>query len=104
MIPFAIRLGRPSDLAFVTDSWVKRGHEKGERLRDATARVRRILASESSVLRVASLEDDSDAILGWAVITNDDSPKLHYVYVRRELRGQGIAKVLLAGVENPRGA
>jgi len=103
VIPFAIRMGRPSDLPFVTDSWVKRGHEKGERLRDATARVRRILASPSSVLRVAVLPDDDDAIIGWAVITADDPPQLHYAYVRKELRGQGIAKVLLVGVPNPRG-
>lgn len=102
MIPFAIRLGRPSDLPFVVDSWVKRGHERGERLRDATARVRRILSADS-VLRVACLPDDSDAIVGWAVVSTDASPKLHYVYVRKELRGQGIARVLLAGVENPRG-
>jgi GNAT superfamily N-acetyltransferase len=101
VIPVAIRLGRPSDLAFVVDSWVKRGHERGERLREATARVRALLARHDSVLRVACLPDDSDAILGWAVITAKPPHKLHYVYVRKEARKQGIARTLLAGVNWP---
>jgi ribosomal protein S18 acetylase RimI-like enzyme len=109
VIPIAIRLGRPSDLAYVVDTWTKRGHERGERLREATARVRAILARPDSVLRVATLPDDSDAILGWAVVasaTLSDAeislPKLHYVYVRKEARQQGIARRLLVGVDWPK--
>jgi GNAT superfamily N-acetyltransferase len=98
VIPVAIRLGRPSDLPYVVDSWVKRGHDRGERLRVATARVREILARPDSVLRVACLPDDSDAIIGWAVISTDEPPTLHYVYVRKDARKQGIARLLLAGV------
>ncbi len=104
MIPVAIRLGRLSDLPYVVDTWVKRGHERGERLRAATARVRAILARPDSVLRVASLPDDTDAILGWAVITSAEPHELHYVYVRKEARKQGIARVLLAGVNWPKSA
>ncbi|AKU93384.1 hypothetical protein AKJ09_00048 [Labilithrix luteola] len=96
-------MGRATDLPFVVDSWSKHSHVRGERLRDATARVRAILAAPTTVLRVVTLPDDDDAILGWSVLTSDASPKLHYVYLRRELRGQGIARVLLAGVDNPRG-
>jgi ribosomal protein S18 acetylase RimI-like enzyme len=98
VIPIAIRLGRPSDLAYVVDTWVKRGHERNERLREATARVRSLLARPETVLRVACLPDDSDAILGWAVVSFVPSPKLHYVYVRKEARNQGIARRLLVGV------
>lgn len=96
----AIRLGRPSDLPFVTDTWVKKGREKGERISSATARVRAILAHHDTCLRVATLTDDDDAILGWAVIGFDKSPHtLHYVYVRSTARHQGIARSLLVGVD-----
>ena len=97
MIPFTLRLGRPSDLAFVVDSWVKRGHHRNERLSDATARVRALLASEGTELRIACLPDDEDAIVGWAVVVTKP-PTLHYVYVRKELRGNGIARALLNGI------
>ena len=108
MIRFALRLGRASDVPFVVDSWAKRGHHRGERLRDATARIRAILAAPSTELRVAALSDDEDAILGWAVVdvgapdvSGVPAPRLHYVYVRKELRGQGIARALLTDIENP---
>jgi GNAT superfamily N-acetyltransferase len=99
VIPFHVRLGRPSDLPFVVDSWVKRGHARGERLRDATARVRAILADDTTELRVACLPDDEDAILGWAAVTTDESPRLHYAYVRKECRRQGIANALLPDID-----
>lgn len=102
MIPIAIRLGRPSDLPYVVDTWTKRGHERGERLGPATIRVRAILARPDTVLRVACLPDDSDAILGWAAITTGIPLTLTYVYVRREARKQGIARTLLAGVDWPK--
>lgn len=102
MIPIAIRLGRPSDLPYVVDSWTKRGHERGERLGAATARVRAILARPDTVLRVACLPDDTDAILGWAVLKTGTPLTLTYVYVRSEARKQGIARVLLAGVDWPK--
>jgi len=101
VIPVAIRLGRPSDLPYVVDTWTKRGHERGERLSAATARVRAILARPDSVLRVVCLPDDSDAILGWAALSGEP-PTLHYVYVRKDARKQGIARLLLAGVDWPK--
>jgi len=70
-------------------------------LHAATARVRAILARPDSVLRVACLPDDSDAILGWSVISGDEPHTLHYVYVRKDARKQGIARLLLAGVDWP---
>ena len=45
-------------------------------------------------VRVCCLPDDEDAILGWS-ITEPDC--VHYVYVRKELRRQGIASKLLDG-------
>lgn len=98
MILYSIRLGRPSDLPFVVDSWAKRGRNPGERIGEATARARGILARPSTILRVACLPDDEDAILGWAAIATEDPPRCHYVYLRKDARGHGIAKVLLSGV------
>lgn len=97
---YAIRLGRPSDLPYVVDTWIKKGRNPDESLSAATARVRAVLAHHDSMLRVACLSDDDDAILGWATIDIGRSPpELHYVYVRKDARKQGIAKSLLAGVE-----
>lgn len=89
---YVIRLGRPSDLPFVVDSWVKKGRQPDERFSAATARVRNILARETTLLKVAVLADDDDAILGWAVL---EPGVCRYVYVRKDARGQGIAKALL---------
>lgn len=101
MIPVAIRLGRPSDLPYVVDTWVKRGHTRHERLGAATARVRALLARPDTVLRVAVLPDDEDAIIGWAAVSAADPPELHYVYVRKDARNQGVARILLAGIDWP---
>lgn len=70
----------------MVDSWVKRGAQRGERLRDATLRVRSILAEPTSLLRVACLPDDEDAILGWAVIRQGEPDTVEYVYVRKTAR------------------
>lgn len=93
LVAFLLRPGRPSDLPFVVDSWVKRGGLPNERLGAATARVRGILASPDSILRVAHVPDDDDAILGWACL-GAEGP--HYVYVRKDARRQGIATALLS--------
>jgi GNAT superfamily N-acetyltransferase len=102
VIPIAIRLGRASDLPFVVDSWVKRGHDKGERLGEATSRVRAVLARPDTVLRVACLPDDEDAIIGWAAVSFIPTSKLFYVYVRKDARKQGVATRLLVGVNWPK--
>lgn len=83
------------------DSWSKRGRDRSERLGEATARVRAILKRPDTVLRVACLPDDDDAIIGYAAITAAEPHQLYYVYVRRDARGQGVARRLLVGVEKP---
>jgi ribosomal protein S18 acetylase RimI-like enzyme len=100
VIPIAIRLGRPSDLPYVVDTWAKRGRTHDERIGQATARVRALLARPESVFRVACLPDDDDAILGWTVVTTAD--ELVYVYVRKDARGQSVARRLLAGIDWPK--
>lgn len=92
MIPYAIRFGKPEDLPYVTDTWVKRDERlKGQRMVEATKHVRGILATPGTFLRVAHLLDDIDAILGYAVFGAD---ALHFVYVRKPARGRGISRAL----------
>lgn len=43
--------------------------------------------------------EDPDAILGWAA---GNAAVLHYVYVRHDFRGGGIAKQLVAALGSPR--
>ena len=54
---------------------------------------------EHGTTRVACLEDDPDAILGFACVSKPGTV-LHYAAVRKEARGVGIARALLA--EHPR--
>lgn len=96
MIAHVVRIGRPSDLPYVEDTWVKRGRNPNERMGDAKARVRALLADPDSLLHVAVLPDDDDAILGWAVWSGD---RVQFAYVRKDARGQGIAKSLCASLD-----
>jgi hypothetical protein len=89
---YAIRPGRAFDLAYVVDTWVK-SDRTDETISQATSRVRQALALPDTELRVAHLPDDPDAIVGWAALAPG---RVLYAYVRRELRGRGIAKTLTA--------
>lgn len=95
--PCIIRLGKPDDLAFVVDSWVKHGH-RGERTRNATSHVRGLLARPETALYVAHVIGEPDAILGWAVIEAGRPACVHYVYIRSGARRLGVAAALLSGV------
>ena len=87
---YALRPARPTDLPYVVDTWIKSARSPHERLRDATGRVRAIIAQPTTTLVVACLPDDDDAILGWACHTPDKM----YSYVRRGARDQGLEKAL----------
>lgn len=50
------------------------------------------LARPNATVTIACLSDDSDVVLGWALF---QGAKLHYVYVGREYRNNGIANSLL---------
>ena len=91
LLRFSVRLGRPSDLPYVEDTWAKRGRGPHERIGAAKVRIRAILGDPGSLLRVAVLPDDDDAILGWAVWSDD---RIQFAYVRKDARGQGVAKAL----------
>lgn len=93
-LPCTIRAGKPDDLAYVVDSWTKHAF-RGQRMRTATAHVRALLARPGSVLRVAHVVGEPDAILGWIVAEDGKPACVHYVYVRSAARGQGVATAML---------
>jgi GNAT superfamily N-acetyltransferase len=51
------------------------------------------LLSRNGIVRLAVLTDDVDVVLGWSF---HEQHTLHYVYVQRDFRRQGIAKRLVA--------
>lgn len=99
--PCTVRAGKPDDLAFVCDSWVKHAH-RGERKREATRHVRELLSRARSFLSVAHVPGEPDSILGWAVVEDGAPACLHYVYVRAAGRLQGTASALLGRLAQER--
>jgi GNAT superfamily N-acetyltransferase len=91
---------RSDDNAFVRDSWL-RSHFNAHPERDVinrrvhlagqSRRIDRLL--ERSIVRIAAYEDDSDLVLGWVCVENE---RVHYVYVKKLYRKQGIARMLLS--------
>lgn len=89
--PYAIRAAKPSDLAFVRSGWIE---SLMVRVRSRVdAEVKRLVRTGN--VRVACDRTDEDALLGFAVLDSENPALLHYVYVRRELRREGIATVLV---------
>lgn len=94
------RYGKVDDHNYVVKSWVNaNGHVQQSRdcgrvyRMEHTGVVLDLLKRHSTVLRVAHLEDDEDAIIAWTVY---EATVLHYVYVRAEERRKGLARWLLS--------
>ena len=51
-----------------------------------------IISAPECKVNIAILDDDPDLALGWSVYAND---VLHYVFVKRDLRKQGIGRSLM---------
>ena len=67
----------------------------------ANRQLHEVLSSPSVRVNVACLEDDSDHIIGYAVLADTN---IEFVYVKKDYRGNGIASVLTKGfstVSNP---
>ena len=97
-----LRDSRPGDLALVFSSWL--GSDAFSRAGQACARVykrehervvRAIIERPGVIIRVACCPDDEDAILGWACIQPGTEAVCFYVYVKKGVREDGIARDLL---------
>lgn len=51
-----------------------------------------LLAKKESVIRLAVLSDDLDVCLGWSL---SEGPRIHYVFVKKPYRKQGIGTALM---------
>ncbi len=92
-----VRMGKPSDLAYVVDSWVKHAY-RGMRPSPWVTHVRGLLARDGSRLLVAHVPKEPDAILGWAATEDPTAvapPCWHYCYVRATARLMGVASSLV---------
>lgn len=94
-----VRPAREGDMAFVAMSWrasfeprftFDRDHYRAEMDRTIGK-----LCARGQVI-VAHDPEDDDHLVGFAVVSVDGR-ELHYVYVKQQFRGQGIARDMLKG-------
>lgn len=98
---FRVREGRETDLGLVYDSWAQsfydapavRGAPRGLYFAGMRPRIRRLL--ERGRLLVACDIADEDTLLGWACCEDTAPGVLHYVFVRKDVRGGGVARALI---------
>lgn len=102
MSTLPIRAMRESDLAFVVDSW-KRSYEGAAAVAgcdrdhyraEMTTAIRRLCGRPDVTVRICTAPDDDDHLIGFACFR---AGELHYVYVKQDFRGKGIARSLLQG-------
>lgn len=101
-LPCLIRLGLEGDLDYVQETLAHHAM-RGVTMRfsERKQRVLDLIGRDETVLRMAVLPDDEDAFLGFAIVELPNGPVpglVHYVYVRRTARRQGVATRLLEGL------
>ena len=103
-----VRDFRPSDFAFVLDAWRKsleaapgfRGADHEHFRHEVEAAVTRLV--RRGYCRIAYNPADDDHLIGFAAYGDYPSKawkELHFVYVKRDFRGKGIARRLLEGLD-----
>ena len=99
-----IREGRASDIAFVTNSWLKSLRAAGvftqgvpnDIFYQMHHKLLETLIPRSTLLVLANI-DDPDQIIAWACVEKQPGILLlHYVYVKHSLRRNGFMALLLA--------
>jgi len=102
-----IREGRSSDMAFVTNSWLKSFRSSGlfcqlvpnDIYYQQHHKILEHLIPRGLLLVLCNLEDP-DQILAWALAEKQsDILILHYVYVKHSLRKNGLMNALLGELE-----
>jgi len=102
MLP--VRDARVSDHAFIIDAW-KRSFEGAAAVRlcdrdhyrvEMQHVIKKLLGKPDVFTLVAYDPEDEDHLVGFACWTRDDmGAELHYVYVKKDFRGRGIARALI---------
>lgn len=100
----SIRGPRPTDQSYIANSWVSsiagpRG-QWGAKERTLNTQVDRLLDDPRTKLLVAVEPDDDDRIVGWVAFARIPGARvLEFLLVRKQRRGEGIAKQLLECAE-----
>lgn len=100
-----IRPAELDDLPFIIDSWVASREitpwalhvDKSTFRREEKLRIKYQFGKSTFVAKVACLEDDPNAILGWCALETQPVV-IHYCYVKRDFRRFGVARQLLQGI------
>lgn len=102
--PFRIRALRASDRGFVCTGWSRSYDESafarllGDHYRPTIARVINRLLVRTSVITLVACDPADEELLFGFVCFEPKASCLHYVFTRQDLRREGIATRLLAGV------
>lgn len=94
-----------TDQSFIFATWLRglyygnsffRQIEKDAFMEKYTFVIRNTIFRPSTSVNIAALKEDSDTIIGYSVTENfGEFDALHWVFVKLEWRGQGIAKDLI---------
>lgn len=106
MLP--VRVARDTDIAFIVDAW-KRSYEGAAAVKmcdrefyriEMERLIKRLFGRDGVSTLIAYDPDDDDHMVGFACFTvhNPSRAELHYIYVKKDFRGKGIARRLLEGV------
>lgn len=99
---YLYRNGCSEDLAYIASSWVK-SYAHSQHAKDcakvyrteAPVYIDRLIKHPDTVLRVAHLEDDFNALMGWCCYRLSPYAVIHYCYVRDGVRRKKIGTNLL---------
>lgn len=103
---FSFRPYKPDDVPFIHSSWGTSyyegnpGHKQqnSDEFHSYHLPIRnKVLNNPKATAIVCAANNDQDTILGWILVEKNEDPyiKLHYIYVKGALQGNGIAKQLI---------
>lgn len=97
-IPLIFRPAGEADHAYVIRTWIESYRDEQAEMRTSDYEDWMRLRINADVL-LACHESEPTAILGWmATAVEGEAARLHYAYVRRRYRRQGIARALFEQV------
>jgi GNAT superfamily N-acetyltransferase len=105
-----IRQATKDQLSFVFATWLrnyKHSSQFARKIKNATffkwhhLVIERIFERPGTQVLVATPQGESEPILGYAVLEQQDCPVVHYVYVKDDWRKMGIATKLVAASRLP---
>lgn len=106
-LPIVFRDAGPDDLQLVADSWCKSYARsnwaaffktRGQNYTRAQDRLLKRILGRGARLIIAAWSEGPELILGWACY---EGSTLHYVWVREQWQGKGVARAMIAAIPEP---